>query len=143
MTHRIFAAGLLIATALVVSCAAPTAVPTQPAPTAPASQTQVEDNANGKNITIQTGARLTLVLHSTYWNIQGSSNPKILVQLGEPLVVADTTVRIPGMGAGTVSVEFQALAPGNAELTASRTACGEAMPCTKDQASFKVTVTVR
>jgi hypothetical protein len=142
---------VLLSTALVVSCTAPTAAPTQPAPPlapspapiVPASQTLVDDNANGKSIPIQTGARLKLVLHSTYWEIQGSSDPKILTQLGEPLVVADTTVRIPGSGAGTVSVEFQAIAPGTVNITASRTACGEALRCAPDQASFKVTVTVR
>jgi hypothetical protein len=151
MATRIIRIALLLSTALVVSCAAPTAVPTQsapslapsPAPTIPASQTLVDDNANGKSITIQTGARLKLVLHSTYWEIQGSSDPKILIQLGEPRVVADTTVRIPGTGAGTVSVEFQAIAPGNVDITASRTACGEALRCAPDQASFKVTVTIR
>lgn len=142
MAHRKFVVVLSLATALVVACAAPTLAPS-PTPTVPARLTLIEESVNGKSITIQTGAKLQLALHSTYWQIQGSSDSNILRPLGDPIIAPDPTVRIPGMGAGTVSIEFLALAPGRADIAASRTACGEAMPCAPAQASFKVTVTVR
>jgi hypothetical protein len=107
---------------------------------------QVTENENGKTITVSPGTLVMVILQSTYWQFQGSSDPKVLRQLGEPKVAPNTPGtpgRIPGLGTGTVSLQFQAVAPGRADITASRTTCGEALLCPENQRSFKTTVIVK
>lgn len=133
------------------ACAAtPTAVstpsraiePTATATGAAAGVTQVSDNENGKTISVKPGGRVRVVLNSTYWTFQGSSDSQTLQPIGEPTVAPDTSVKIPGIGAGTVTLEFQALKAGTAKISASRVSCGEALLCPEDKRSFQVTVVV-
>jgi hypothetical protein len=50
---------------------------------------------------------------------------------------------IPGLGCIPVRADFTALSDGKAVITASRSACGEALRCKPDQTQFTVIVVVR
>jgi len=160
---RIFIFGLIVTALWLAACSAqPTATPLPPLPTAtsqaiatPTSQQptvapssasssviEISDADNGKTFTTPVGARVRIVLHSTYWQFDKVSN-SALKQQGEPIVTPDTTVRIPGTGAGTVTVEFQTVALGQATIKASRTTCGEALLCAENQRSFQVTLIIK
>ena len=153
---------ILIGTTIIMAtwlCAcAPLATPTQPpAPTATLriptatvlpqtsvapSAIEIGDNDKGKAITASIGARIRVVLNSTYWQFDDSASPA-LKQLGAPVVTPDTTVRIPGTGAGTIAVEFQAIALGQANIRATRVTCGEALLCAEDQRVFQVMINIK
>ncbi len=100
------------------------------------------DQDNGHRLTAHVGDHLLLTLNSTYWTVQGSSNPAILRQSGQPLVVPTFGGCVPGQGCGIVRASFDAVAPGAADVTASRTSCGEALACTGGAGSYRVTVLV-
>ena len=50
---------------------------------------------------------------------------------------------IPGLGCTPVRADFTALTVGKAVITASRSACGEALRCKPEQTRFTVIVIVR
>ena len=50
---------------------------------------------------------------------------------------------VVGGGCGTLTAVYDARAAGSAELTATRTSCGEAMGCTAADATWTVTVLVK
>jgi hypothetical protein len=100
------------------------------------------DQDNGHRLAAHVGDHLLLTLNSTYWTVQGSSNPAVLRQSGQPLVVPTFGGCVPGQGCGIVRASFDALAPGTADVTASRTSCGEALACTGGAGSYRVTVVV-
>jgi hypothetical protein len=103
----------------------------------------VSEPDRGRTITVRSGTRVTLTLHSTYWSIQGSSAPTVLHQVGGPSTrPAKPGTCVPGQGCGTVSATFVALSRGSADLTASRTTCGEALRCTPAQGTYFVHVVV-
>lgn len=103
---------------------------------------QISENENGKTVEAKVNARIRVVLSSTYWTFQGSSDSQVLKAAGEPVVAPDLAGRIPGTGAGTVTLDFQALKAGRAKISASRVSCGEALLCPPDKRSFEVTVVV-
>ena len=119
----------------------PTTTLVSPA-SAPSSIIEIGDDDKGKTLTASVGARIRVVLHSTYWQFADGSSQAIK-QLGDPRVVPDLTVSVPGSGAGTVTVEYQAIAPGQATIQASRTSCGEALLCAEDQRAWQVTIIVK
>lgn len=98
------------------------------------------DAANGQTISIGLGHTLTVTLNSTYWTFNGSSDPSVLQQAGQPTYKGTSCV--PGGGCGTASLQFKALAPGTAVVTATRTSCGEALACGPDQSRYSITVMV-
>jgi predicted secreted protein len=98
------------------------------------------DAANGQTISIRLGHTLTVTLNSTYWTFNGSSNPSVLEQAGQPTY--EGTSCVPGGGCGTASIRFKALAPGTAVVSATRTTCGEALACGPDQSRYSITVIV-
>ncbi|HEV7466304.1 MAG TPA: hypothetical protein VGP96_08380 [Candidatus Dormibacteraeota bacterium] len=101
------------------------------------------ETENRRTITVRSGNRVTLTLHSTYWSIQGSSDPKVLHQVGGSSTrPAKPGTCVPGQGCGTVSASFIAVSRGNADLTASRTTCGEALRCTPVQGDYVVHIVV-
>jgi hypothetical protein len=113
--------------------------------TAHAAPSQVASEAsNGTTITMRRGGSLTLTLHSTYWSIAGSSNPSVLRERGTPVTTPapPSAHCVPGQGCGTVSATFVAVAAGRADVTASRTTCGEALMCAPDQRTFVLHVVV-
>jgi hypothetical protein len=108
-----------------------------------ASTVTVSEGNSGQSIEIMRGVHVQVVLHSTYWQLKGSSDPSILAPEGSPRTQANRSECLPGVGCGTVTQSFLAVGSGRAELTAERTVCGEALACRPDQRRFTVSVVVR
>jgi hypothetical protein len=104
-----------------------------------------DDSSNGKTVYIQVGAKVELILSSTYWTVHSPSVPAVLRQDGDtsPLPRPSTCPTIPGLGCVPVQTDFTALTPGTAVISASRVSCGEAMRCPPDKEHFSLTVTVQ
>jgi hypothetical protein len=121
---------------------APTSTPASK-PTPPTGGRTVSEAQNGKVVAVRRGTVLTLVLHSTYWTIDGSSEPSVLTARGSAQHSPDPPGScLPGVGCGTVHQQFSALRDGTSHLRASRSSCGEALPCRPDQATYEVTVDI-
>ena len=105
----------------------------------------MRDDANGKALSARAGDRIELILSSSYWHVTGSSAPSVLRQDGPPVLLSrpKSCPDIPGLGCIPVRADFTALADGKAEITAERSACGEALRCKPDQTQFTVIVVVR
>lgn len=150
-TARIqIASGLILAgcAALGTGCAAAGTPVTLP-PSASSSTIAVtgsplvlDEHAKGKVVKIAVGTSVELVLHNSYWNINNSSNPKVLAEIGKPTYLPATSACVPGGGCNPVRATFTAMTAGMAVLSASRTTCGEAMGCLPGQRHFQVTVVV-
>jgi len=102
----------------------------------------LDEHAKGKTVAVTVGTSVELVLHNSYWNINNSSNPKVLAEIGEPTYLPATSACVPGGGCNPVQATFTAMTPGTAVLSASRTSCGEAMLCAPGQRHFQVTIVV-
>jgi hypothetical protein len=114
-------------------------------PGKPASQipdTTLTEEANGSTVTVITYATVHVILHSTYWTFQPVSDSRVLGVLREPVITPDASVRIPGTGSGTITLDLRAVGPGQATLSASRETCGEALRCAEDQRTYSVTIIV-
>jgi hypothetical protein len=96
----------------------------------------------GSTVHLRVGERLRVVLDSTYWALNRSSNVASLTSLGAARVDPRLTGCVPGEGCGTVTESFRAIARGTAEVTASRVSCGEALRCTDGNGNFFVTIDV-
>lgn len=106
----------------------------------------IRDNANGTMVAVAAGDRVELILSSSYWDVAGSSAPRVLRQDGPATLMprpSSCPENIPGLGCIPVQMRFTALADGKAVVKASRTSCGEALRCGPNQARFTVTVVVR
>jgi hypothetical protein len=117
-------------------------VPLRTPPTNDGRTVVVRDQDNGHAVSIRAGERLSVVLASTYWKVDGSSNEAALRQLTQPTVSPQPGGCVPGGGCGTVSALFEAVAAGRADVSARRTSCGEALSCTGSQGIYRVTVVV-
>jgi hypothetical protein len=102
------------------------------------------DTDNGATVTMRRGGTLKLTLHSTYWTVSGSSDASVLHERGTPVTrpAPRSAHCVPGQGCGTVSATFTAMKAGRADVTASRTTCGEAMLCAPAQARYVLHVVV-
>lgn len=100
------------------------------------------DASNGKTVKMSVGDKLKLVLSSSYWNFNGSSDSRVLRQVGAPVLVKTTRTCVPGGGCQPKRVTFRALKPGTAVITAHRVSCGEALACSASKRNFKLTVVV-
>jgi len=134
--------------------AAVTAAGCGPAPTIPpALPTRggppvivIRDNANGTLVPVTAGDRVELILSSSYWDVAGSSAPRVLRQDGPATLMprpSSCPGNIPGLGCIPIQMKFTALADGKAVIKASRTSCGEALRCGAHHTRFTVTVVVR
>jgi hypothetical protein len=105
----------------------------------------VRNDANGKAVSARAGDRIELILSSSYWHVTGSSASRVLRQDGPPVLLSRPShcPDIPGLGCTPVRADFTALTAGKAVITASRSACGEALRCKPDQTRFTVNVVVR
>ena len=106
----------------------------------------VRDGANGHTVSVTVGDHLEVILGSSYWTVQGSSQPHVLQQDGPTKLMprpANCAANIPGLGCVPVRTDFSALAPGTTVITASRTSCGEAMRCMPKQEHYSLTGVVR
>ncbi|WBP85023.1 hypothetical protein [Kitasatospora cathayae] len=122
------------------STASSAVAPTTTAMTTPAAVT-ADEHANHTTLKVAVGATVTVQLHGTYWSAATSSAPDVLAPAGSPTTVPSPSCR-PGGGCGTVTTSFAARTAGTAHLTASRTACGEALNCSPDQRTYDVTIEV-
>jgi len=102
----------------------------------------VGDADNGHSVSLHAGEHLQVVLSSTYWRVDGSSDTTVLRPTAQPTVSPQIRGCVPGAGCGTVTALFDAVGPGTASVSAQRTGCGEAMACTGRQGSYRVTVVV-
>jgi hypothetical protein len=148
---RLFAAMVLACGGLVLAgCAAGTQSGSQPIAITTTVSTGAHavtatDADNGHTITIADGGVLTVRLASTYWRFGTDTSGAALRADGPPTTAAMPTTAtkcVPGQGCGTVTAVFQAVAPGKAVVTASRTTCGEAMACTSGKGAYQLTVMV-
>jgi sorbitol-specific phosphotransferase system component IIA len=104
----------------------------------------MHDNANGKTMWVHPGDKIELVLSSSYWQVAGSSAPKVVRQVGHTMLMPrpSTCPHIPGLGCIPVKTNFLAVGHGKAVIKASRTSCGEALRCSNQQAHFTLTIVV-
>jgi hypothetical protein len=93
-------------------------------------------------LTLRRGQRITIVLSSTYWHFQESSNPAVLQSDGQPRTSPQPSGCVPGGGCGTATATYLAVATGGAVVTATRTSCGEAMGCTGADGLYSLRVVV-
>jgi hypothetical protein len=100
----------------------------------------LDERANGSVVRVARGTSVSVVLHSNYWDIRGSSRPWVLGQRGPAEALAGSCP--PGVGCGELRATFIARHLGTAVITATRTVCGEAMQCAPDQRCYRITVVV-
>lgn len=81
-----------------------------------------------------------MVLDTTYWTF--GAGTKALPKEDERHAPASPGTCPPGVGCGTVTGVYRAVAPPGGDITASRSVCGEAAACTDAQKSFVMHVTV-
>ncbi len=104
----------------------------------------VNETSNGATIQAASGQVIDLTLNSMYWQVDGSSNRAVVVENAAPLgIPAPIGACPPGVGCGTIRMSFTARERGTARISASRTICGEDLPCKPDQRTFTITVIVR
>jgi hypothetical protein len=117
-------------------------VPLRTPPTNAPRTVVVSEQDNGHAISLRSGERLEVVLASTYWEVDGGSNPNVLRPTAQPTTSPELKGCVPGEGCGTVTALYDAVAPGRADVNAKRTSCGEAMSCTGTLGFYRVTVVV-
>lgn len=127
-----------------VSAGSPPSVPIATTLVPAAAEVQLGDADTGRTIPATVGERIVVTLHSTYWQVAAPSAPKVVAQDGDPQVGGGGPgcPSIPGTGCGTIVAAFVAVAPGDAELLATRSSCGEALRCAPDQSTWQVHVVV-
>jgi len=105
----------------------------------------VRGDATGHTVTARAGDRIELILSSSYWQVTGNSAPTVLRQDGPPVPLPrpSSCPDIPGLGCTPVRADYTALTDGKTVITAKRSACGEALRCSPDQARFTVNVVIR
>jgi hypothetical protein len=146
-SHRLMAVvGAVFAVSIMMSAGCGTAASHASGPVAGGPTViVVRDDANGKTVSTRAGNQIELILSSSYWHVTGSSEPSVLRQNGPSVLLSrpNSCPDIPGLGCVPVRADFTALADGKAEITAERSACGEALRCKPDQTRFTVIVDVR
>ena len=144
-------AGLLAVLAGCAGAGSPAAAPTSSGTARPsASDTNAtqgaevvaSDRDNGRTVSLVIGQRLRVVLQSTYWTFQQSSNPRVLTSDGAPTVNPQPSGCVPGQGCGSATASFTAVGSGRALVSAARKSCGEALACTGSRGEFVVHVIV-
>ncbi len=120
---------------------ATTTATTRPAPRS--GTIQLTDRDDGTTVSVTKGTTIVVVLNSTYWKFPNPPNPAVVQQQGDVVVTAAPPgTCIPGGGCGTSSVTSIAVGIGSAQISASRTTCGEAMLCTGKAGSYSVQIVV-
>lgn len=105
---------------------------------------RVSEADDGESRTVNVGQKVVVTLASTYWTIAAPSDARVLDQDAPPVVVpgGPSCPKIPGTGCGTVMAAFTASAPGQTDLSAVRTSCGEALRCSESQSHWRFHVQV-
>ena len=144
--RRCAIAAAAVAAVSAAGCGAAPAVPPAPHTRGGPPVIVIRDNANGTIVPVAAGDRVELILSSSYWNVAGSSAPRVLRQDGPVTLMprpSSCPANIPGLGCVPIETKFTALAHGRAVIKARRTSCGEALRCSPDRTRFTVTVVVR
>jgi hypothetical protein len=94
----------------------------------------------GHTVRVTRGTRIVVKLESLYWHHFRSSNRGVVRLAGKVTLKPGDCP--PGVGCGTVRAPFKAVGDGSAHLRASRTSCGEALPCSKSRGRYDVTIRV-
>jgi hypothetical protein len=117
--------------------------PTTTVPSATTAPMEVAfaDADNGRTVRLQMHDVVVVTLHSTYWTFGSLSSPAVLQPVGSPVYAPQRQGCVPGQGCGTVTARFRVVAHGQSTITASRSSCGEALRCSPDQSSWRLTVT--
>ena len=101
----------------------------------------VDENSNGKTVTMSVGDTIMLTLHSSYWNLQTPSS--VLTLLTHSSNPDFPGKGVAGTGTGIFTWSYTAAKTGTTKLSASRTTCGEALQCTPDQKNYSITIIVK
>jgi hypothetical protein len=131
-----------VATIPTVRTTVPGHAATTTATTRPGGPTTVQltEKDDGTIVSVAKGTTIVVVLSSTYWMFPNTPNPAVLQQQGGRTVAPGSCP--PGVGCGTASVTYTAVGSGGAQISASRTTCGEALLCTGKAGSYSVQVQV-
>jgi hypothetical protein len=135
----------LVSVAFLASCgAAMTGGEASPSPgsTPEAGLIVATDSDNGKTFELHVGDRLEVKLGSTYWNFNESSDLSVLRLAGPMAISPRPNGCVPGGGCGLAIASFAAVGTGSADVTASRSSCGEAMRCVGNAGSYRLSVVV-
>ncbi len=119
-----------------------TTPPSHWSPAPPPHTLRATETDNGRTVALRPGQRLEVALASTYWQLQRLSSTVLRLDSG-PFVRPRPSGCVPGAGCGTVIATYVAVAPGSAEVVATRTSCGEAMGCTGATGRYLLHVVVR
>lgn len=111
--------------------------------TAPKPIVRITERQNKGTVTLRRGQQLRVVLHSTYWRFQKTTDASVLRLDRAPKVRPRLSGCVPGEGCGTVTATYLAAARGSSTVSAVRNSCGEAMGCTGDTGRYTVRVVVR
>ncbi|MDQ6614296.1 MAG: hypothetical protein M3083_06025 [Actinomycetota bacterium] len=100
--------------------------------------------ADGTTVRVVKSTTIVVSLSSTYWRFLPTAPfGPVLQQVGDVTIApARIGTCIPGAGCGTASVTYKAVGTGQAQISASRTTCGEAMLCQGKAGSYSVQVVV-
>ncbi|MEI7654723.1 MAG: hypothetical protein WCJ82_05540 [Actinomycetota bacterium] len=106
----------------------------------------LSEAANHQSENTVVGRTVTVVLHSTYWGFLAPSNANLRPSgpaVYHPAPRTGPGSCFPGMGCGTISINYRAQRVGRVVLSASRTSCGEALMCTGTRGRWSTTIVVR
>lgn len=101
----------------------------------------ITDRDNGRTLRTTVGQVVTIRLRRTTWTFDKVADVTILRPLGAPVVRRGRCA--PGVGCGSVTLSVRAIAPGTAQVSASRRICGEVLLCRPEQRRFQVVIQVR
>ena len=119
----------------------PTTATTEPP--ARSGTVPLNDSDDGTTVRVKVGSTIVVVLNTTFWGFPAPPSPAVLRQVGGvTMVTVPLHSCVPGGGCGTTSATYQAVGLGQAQITASRTSCGEALLCTGKAGSYAVQVVV-
>jgi len=94
-----------------------------------------------KTVTVHVGNSIHVTLESTTWRFAAPSDPSVLNQGSQTVSEGSTRCRVE-FYCGHVVVDVVALKPGDAEITAYLTYCGEARTCDLSKVAFRVKIHV-
>lgn len=127
--------------ALITSLIACGHLPGQPSPATNPREVTVDISDNGQFLEVHVGNAVRFTLDHTTWTFSQSSAPSVLVPVGQQEFSPGRHC-YPGLGCGTTTARFKALAPSSAIVSATRVSCGEARSCPGDEGIYRVTVLV-
>ena len=117
-------------------------VPTN-APHQDTSEIVVNSANNGGTLKAHVNDTIRVTLDTTDWTFQSVSDSSILIpQGGQTVSPAPRGTCLPGMGCGSTTARFKAVAGGRSTITATRMSCGEARRCVGAEGLFQADIIV-